>query len=606
MAEAPKSENITKHVGKVNRDSRAKVHGGNFKGCSVWFTGLSGSGKSTIAMAVEEYLCKQNIPAYVLDGDNIRFGLNKDLGFSPSDREENIRRIGEVAKLFADAGVVCLVSFISPYRKDRDRARQVHEDSGLPFCETYIHTPLDECERRDVKGLYKKARSGIIKGFTGIDAPYEEPLKPEVTVQTVEQTVDQCVVSVVDYLKSINIVDKSAGVNCQDLFVPQNQLAAKQAEAQTLETYELSKLDTQWLQVLSEGWAYPLSGFMKEDDFLTSQHFNTITRNNHKFNQSVAIVLPVNDEGKAKFEGKSAVCLTYQGEKLAIMRNMEVYVHRKEERRARTWGVYTTEHPYMKAHINDAGDWLVGGEIEQLQRVKWNDGLDKYRYTPRELKSKFEEMDADCVFVFQLRNPVHNGHALLMQDCKRKLIERGYRNPVLLLHPLGGWTKADDVPLATRMKQHDAVLEEGVLDPKSTVVAIWPSPMHYAGPTEVQWHAKGRLCTGANFYIVGRDPAGMGYPGKDCDLYDHTHGKRVLGAAPGLEQYEILPFRVAAYNTKKSAMDFFDPAKKEDFLFISGTKMRKFAREGVEPPKGFMAPKAWEVVSEYYQSLNKT
>lgn len=605
MSEAPKSSNITQQVGKVNRAARAAAQGGNFKGCTVWFTGLSGSGKSTIAMAVEEYLCKQNIPAYCLDGDNIRFGLNKDLGFSPKDREENIRRIGEVSKLFADAGVVCLVSFISPYRKDRDLARKVHEDAGLPFCETYIHTPLDECERRDVKGLYKKARAGIIKGFTGIDAPYEAPPTPEVTVQTVEQSVDQCVTSVINHLKEINIVNKSAGVNCEDLFVAADQVEAKKAEAAGLEKYELSKLDAQWLQVLSEGWAYPLKGFMTEDDFLTCQHFNTVTRHGKKFNQSIPIVCPINDEAKARLEGKEAITLTYNGVDYAIMRNPSIYIHRKEERRARTWGAYTTEHPYMKAHINDAGNWLLGGEIEALSRMEWGDGLDKYRKTPQELKAKFEEMDADAVFVFQLRNPVHNGHALLMQDTRRKLIEMGYRNPVLLLHPLGGWTKADDVPLDVRMRQHDAVLAEGVLDPKATVVAIWPSPMSYGGPTEVQWHAKGRMCTGANFYIVGRDPAGMGYPGQDHDLYDHTHGKRVLSAAPALEQYEIIPFRVAAYNTKKEAMDFFDPSKKEDFLFISGTKMRKFAREGVEPPKGFMAPTAWKVVSDYYLSLNK-
>merc|ERR1719461_1832463 len=157
-------------------------------------------------MAMEEYLCSKNVPAYVLDGDNIRFGLNKDLGFSPEDREENIRRIGEVAKLFADAGVVCLVSFISPYRKDRDRARAIHEQSDLPYIECHVKTSLAECERRDVKGLYKKARDGIIKGFTGIDAPYEAPLKPEVTVQTKIQSVDQCVTAVVNHLKTIDVV----------------------------------------------------------------------------------------------------------------------------------------------------------------------------------------------------------------------------------------------------------------------------------------------------------------------------------------------------------------------------------------------------------------
>ena len=483
----------------------------------------------------------------------------------------------------------------------------IHQTSGLPFIETHVETPLQECEKRDVKGLYKKARSGVIKGFTGIDAPYEQPHHPEVKVQTVDNSVNACVSKIVKHLKSINIIDKDMpdDVATKDLFVPQNQVLSKDQEAGELYQYEMSKVDTQWLQVISEGWAYPLNGFMREDDLLTCQHFNTITRNGTKHNQSIPIVLPVNDEAKKSIEGKDAICLTYKGERLAILRKPEVYAHRKEERCARTWGVYTTEHPHMKEHINDAGDWLVGGEIEQIRRIQWRDGLDKYRFTPAELQKKFDALNADAVFVFQLRNPVHNGHALLMQDTKRKLIERGYSKPVLLLHPLGGWTKQDDVPLDVRMKQHDAVLEEGVLDPESTVVAIWPSPMSYAGPTEVQWHAKGRLCTGANFYIVGRDPAGMGYPGKDHDLYDHTHGKRVLSAAPGLEQYEIIPFRVAAYNTKKEAMDFFDPAKKEDFLFISGTKMRRFAREGVEPPKGFMAPKAWKVVSEYYQSLNQ-
>jgi len=606
FGDKPVSENITIHKSKVNRNARAAAHGGNFKGCTVWLTGLSGSGKSTVGMRLEEFLCDKNIPAYVLDGDNIRFGLNKDLGFSPEDREENIRRIGEVSKLFADAGVVCLVSFISPYRKDRDRARAIHEQAGLEFVECHIDTPLEECEKRDVKGLYKKARDGVIKGFTGIDAPYEAPLDPEVRIQTVNKTVEESASAIINYLKEKNIVAKEAGDVEFDLFVEESEVEAKRKEAESLPKINMRKVDTEWLQVLSEGWAFPLNGFMKEDELLTCLHFNTVTSEGNQHNQSIPIVLPIDDATKAAIGEQKAVALVYEGKTLAIMRDIEIYAHRKEERRARTWGIYTTEHPHMKAHINDAGNWLIGGSIEQLERIKWNDGLDSYRKTPQELKQKFSELDADAVFVFQLRNPVHNGHALLMQDTRRKLLEKGYRNPVLLLHPLGGWTKQDDVPLDVRMKQHDAVLEEGVLDPKATVVSIWPSPMSYAGPTEVQWHAKGRLCTGAKFYIVGRDPAGMGHPERDEDLYDFSHGKRVLQKAPGLEQYEIIPFRVAAYNTKKSAMDFFDPEKKEDFMFISGTKMRKFARDGVEPPQGFMAPKAWKVVSDFYQSLNKS
>ena len=141
---------------------------------------------------------------------------------------------------------------------------------------------------------------------------------------------------------------------------------------------------------------------------------------------------------------------------------------------------------------------------------------------------------------------------------------------VLLLHPLGGWTKDDDVPLDTRMKQHECVLAEGVLRPEHTVVAIFPSPMLYAGPTEVQWHAKARANCGANFYIVGRDPAGMSHPVEDRDIYQKHHGAHVLGVAPGLPSLEILPFRVAAYHTGQKKMAFFDPAKADEFMFISG------------------------------------
>merc|ERR1712079_813895 len=246
----------------------------------------------------------------------------------------------------------------------------------------------------------------------------------------------------------------------------------------------------------------------------------------------------------------------------------------------------------------------VGGDILALERMKWEDGLDHYRLTPVELRKRFKEMGADAVFAFQLRNPIHNGHALLMKDCKRQLVSRGYKKPVLLLHPLGGWTKDDDVPLSVRMEQHQAILEEGVLDPESTVLAIFPSPMMYAGPTEVQWHAKARMATGANFYIVGRDPAGMPHPDPPKrDIYEATHGGKVLSMAPDLSHLEIIPFKVAAYDTKNKAMAFFDPHRKEDFDFISGTRMRSLARSCEMPPVGFMAPKAWTVLSNYYQSL---
>ena len=599
-----KATNITYQAQHVSRNKRGQVLGtrGGFRGCTIWFTGLSGAGKTTIAFALEEYLVSQGIPSYSLDGDNVRHGLNKNLGFSPEDREENIRRISEVAKLFADGGIVCLTSFISPYKKDRELARQLHEDAGLQFIECYVNTPLEVCESRDVKGLYKKARAGEIKGFTGIDQMYVEPDKPELVLKAGGSSIDECVQDVVKCLQGFQVLPESASNTVKELLVSADNLEAAKSEADSLPNLDITKLDTQWVQVLSEGWATPLTGFMREREFLQCQHFGCLLDGGIT-NQSIPIVLPVNTEDKERLEGSSAFSLSYEGKRIAILRTPEFYEHRKEERCSRQFGTSNTGHPYVKM-IFDSGDWLVGGDLEVMERIRWNDGLDEFRLTPNELRAKFRQMNADAVFAFQLRNPVHNGHALLMQDTNRRLRERGYKKPVLLLHPLGGWTKDDDVALDWRMKQHQAILDDGVLDPESTVIAIFPSPMMYAGPTEVQWHAKARMSTGANFYIVGRDPAGMPHPDKSKgDLYNHSHGAKVLTMAPGLTQLEIVPFRVAAYNNKKKAMDFYDPEKKDDFLFISGTKMRAMARAGETPPDGFMAPKAWKVMVEYYQML---
>ncbi|XP_026575707.1 bifunctional 3'-phosphoadenosine 5'-phosphosulfate synthase 2 isoform X1 [Pseudonaja textilis] len=610
-----RSTNVVYQAHHVSRNKRGQVLGtkGGFRGCTVWLTGLSGAGKTTIGFALEEYLVSHGIPCYSLDGDNIRHGLNKNLGFSADDREENIRRIAEVAKLFADAGLVCITSFISPFSKDRENARKIHEIAGLPFFEVFVDAPLNICESRDVKGLYKKARAGEIKGFTGIDSEYEKPEMPELVLKTNIFSVTECIQTIVELLQEQNLVPSTAIKDVLELFVPENKVEQTWAKAGTLPSINITKLDLQWVQVLSEGWATPLKGFMREKEYLQVIHFGTLLDGVGKINifkldgvinLSIPIVLPISTEDKKRLEGCSAFTLEYNGRRVAILKNPEFFEHRKEERCARVWGTTCAKHPHVKM-VMESGDWLAGGELLVLERIKWNDGLDQYRLTPLELREKFREMNADAVFAFQLRNPVHNGHALLMQDTKRRLLERGYKHPVLLLHPLGGWTKEDDVPLDWRMKQHAAVLEEHVLDPKSTVVAIFPSPMLYAGPTEVQWHCRSRMIAGANFYIVGRDPAGMPHPETKKDLYEPTQGGKVLSMAPGLTSVEIIPFRVAAYNKVQKAMVFYDPDRHNEFDFISGTRMRKLARDGDNPPDGFMAPKAWKVLTEYYTSMEK-
>ena len=199
-----KATNIHWHDGNVGREDRASMLG--HKGVTIWFTGLSGSGKSTVAVAVEKALMARGVLCYRLDGDNIRFGINANLGFSAEDRQENIRRVGEISKLFADTGVVVLSSFISPYREDREMVRRMHTESELPYMEVFVDCSLEEAEARDPKGLYKKARAGEIRGFTGIDDPYEAPTSPELHLHTDQMSLEEEVDMVIANLQARGII----------------------------------------------------------------------------------------------------------------------------------------------------------------------------------------------------------------------------------------------------------------------------------------------------------------------------------------------------------------------------------------------------------------
>jgi adenylylsulfate kinase len=204
MSDAPKSQHIVWHPRTVTRKEREAI--GGHRGATIWLTGLSGSGKSTIAVELEKQLWDRGVHAFVLDGDNIRHGLNKDLGFSPADRTENIRRIGEVAKLFTDAGMIAITAFISPYRADRDQVRAIMQDGD--FMEVHVECSLDVCEQRDPKGLYKKARAGQIPEFTGISAPYETPPKPEILLCTDQLNEEECVARLLEHLETTGVISR--------------------------------------------------------------------------------------------------------------------------------------------------------------------------------------------------------------------------------------------------------------------------------------------------------------------------------------------------------------------------------------------------------------
>ena len=206
--------NVVWQDGEISREDRYEIL--RQKGATIWFTGLSGSGKSTIAVALEKALHAMGKLSYRLDGDNVRLGINKNLSFSEADRTENIRRIGEIAKLFGDAGTISLSSFISPYKADRDEVRKLHEAANLPFVEVHVDCALSVAEQRDPKGLYKKARAGEIKNFTGIDDPYEAPHNPEIRLRTDKMTLKEEVTTVIDYLITHDIIRKEYFTRASD------------------------------------------------------------------------------------------------------------------------------------------------------------------------------------------------------------------------------------------------------------------------------------------------------------------------------------------------------------------------------------------------------
>jgi len=643
----------------------------NQKGATLWMTGCSGSGKTTIASELEDRLVKEyGKHVYRLDGDNLRTGLNRDLGFSEADRAESVRRTGELATLFSDAGVITLVGLISPYRKDRDAARQRHIDQGIPFYEVFLDVPVSELKKRDPKGQYARVDSGELKHFTCIDDPYEEPLHPEITLKTHELEIKESANILFRTLERDGILigapkvsptglPNPDGDEIIDLHVPENLKDQRMAEAETLPKVLITDIDLNWLQTIGEGWASPLKGFMREGTLLETLHFNSIlidpfnlTGNvdrletatdftnfpEHPPPTRVSMSLPITlsctsyTKDAIETSDKDAVALvTQMGQTVAILRRPEIYNNRKEEIVTRMYGVIDPGHPYIQ-NIYKGGDYLIGGEIELLDRIRYNDGLDKWRKTAKELLEEFQQKGADTVYAFQTRNPTHAGHAYLMRTAGEDLRNKGYQKPVLWLSPLGGWTKEDDVPLDVRVRQHEEVLRAGTthpggLDPETTVMAIWPAPMVYAGPTEVQFHAKSRRSAGASYFVVGRDPAGMkgsmeAVAHQDDDLYDGDHGRYVLQNSPGIGNMEMLSFVKVMYDKKDDVMKVPDLSREKDFISISGTKMRSLARNGATLcplnnipadltkanciPSGFMVPKGWEGVVDYYKHAEET
>lgn len=395
------------------------------KGATFWFTGLSGAGKSTLSTALKskiDTLLGDSSKVFILDGDVIRKGLNKDLGFTAEDRAENIRRISEVSKLFALSGQICFVAFISPYSKDRDYAKEIHNEINIPFYECYINASLETCESRDVKGLYKKARAGEIKNFTGISDPYEAPEHPDLDIKTGELTLDQSVDFVLKKLKDDGIiVDTTERVIPDTLYEDVTDEARKEFE--NIKSIEIETEQIEYLQTIAQGWAYPLNNFMNELQLLEVIQMKTITDpiTGKKTLFSVPITQHVTKEQYETLKGEKQIALKAQGsnEVIAIIENPVFFDNRKEEISTRIFGTSSTKHPKIE-RIMSQGDYLVSGsKMRFVKKIEFNDGLDQYRYTPKEINQQIKKRNADAVYAFQVRNPLHNGHVLLLKDTRQ-------------------------------------------------------------------------------------------------------------------------------------------------------------------------------------------
>jgi 3'-phosphoadenosine 5'-phosphosulfate synthase len=347
-------------------------------GATYWLTGYSGAGKSTLAEACKAYLDSalgNTTSVFCLDGDHVRQGMNKNLGFSPEDRAENVRRVGEVSKLFNQAGQIVFCSFISPEAAARQKIVDTHAKDGLPMTEVFVCPSFEECEKRDPKGLYKKARAGQMKGFTGVDAPYDEPQGEHVLrVDTLANSLEASVQIVINDMIKKGIVRDSNRRPIVNTLVVED--AAKAEAAAAYPKLALDTMQTEFLQTIGEGWAYPLNRFMNEMELLECLQMKTLTVKGERHLMSCPITQHCTKEFKEANANAAAISLTWNGKVVAVINGPQFFDNRHEEICTRTFGCFEKSHP-MAENIVNQGEFLVSGEsMDFISHIKWDDGLD--------------------------------------------------------------------------------------------------------------------------------------------------------------------------------------------------------------------------------------
>lgn len=554
------------------------------KGVTLWFTGMSGAGKSTIANAITPKLQALGRRVEILDGDEVRTNLSKGLGFSKEDRDTNIRRIGYVAQLLTRNGATVITAAISPYRDIRDEVRSRIGN----FVEIYVKCPLETLISRDVKGLYKKALAGEIKEFTGVSDPYEEPLNPEIVVETNNETVAESVNKILARLGELGYLPSDGTwpiaphggrlINRLILGVRRDELLEK---ARTLPTLQIDERAQSDVEMIAVGAFSPLSGFLGEKDYLSIVDHMRLASG---LPWSIPVTLQVTRAQADRLKEGSEIALTDErGATLAIMALAERYMPNREQETQKVYRTTDTAHPGVAA-VMQGGKVYLGGEIHVVNRPD-TVVFPSYHRDPAQTRALFRERGWRTVVGFQTRNPIHRAH---------EYITKGALEVVdgLLLHPLVGKTKSDDIPADVRMRCYE-VLMEHYYPQDRVLLSVYPAAMRYAGPREAIFHAIARKNYGCTHFIVGRDHAGVGN-------YYGTYDAQKLFEEFQTEELDIQPlkFENAFYSkvTEQMATAKTAPGGPETQVNLSGTKVREMLIQGQLPPPEFSRPEVAQIL----------
>jgi ATP sulfurylase/adenylyl-sulfate kinase len=580
------------------------------KGVTVWFTGLSGSGKTTVARRVLDLLQARHILSERLDGDVVRQSLCRDLGFSKEDRDKNIERVTFVSKVLTRNGVVVLSCFISPYAAMRDNARSEIGD----FLEIYVRTPLEVLVERDVKGMYKKAMAGEIQGFTGVNDPYEEPARAELTLDTASESIDESAEKVIRLLEERGYIPKWDAVTSVDRAeasrkverakkvpgpsVPHGgdlvnrELTGAQRDAaieraKGLASLPLDERESSDLEMIGYGALSPLTGFMRKADY------DTVV-DSMRLSDGLVWAMPVTkavtaEQAKQLKVGQEIALQAPDGQLQGLLQITDIFTYDKSREAQQCFGTTETAHPGV-ARLMAQGEVLLGGPVQVVNRPKY-DLFNEYRLTPMETRQRFDELGWKTVVAFQTRNPVHRAHEYL-QKVAMEIVDG------LLLHPLVGATKSDDVPADVRMKTYETILENYYPKTRATL-SVFPAVMRYAGPREALWHAIARKNYGCTHFIVGRDHAGVGnyYGSYDAQILIDKFPAHELGITPFKFEHTFFCGTCGSMASTRTC-----PHDKSHHVVLSGTKVRDMLNAGELPPPEFTRPELAKILIDAYRT----